>query len=77
MYTLKLESLDMNISLSPHRLWPQLFLPLWYLSVAILSLAVFISFAIFAPFSYGYPSLTFDQILWRRWVETWDLLYRT
>ncbi len=44
--------------------------------LSLLLVAVVASYAIFAPFTYGYPSLSLEQITWRMWVGTWDLLHR-
>lgn len=54
---------------------PSILRPTYYIIVTFLCIAVVISFIVFAPFTYGFPSLTIEQIKWRHWVETWDLLH--
>ena len=64
-------------SLSSHvTRWPKLLLPLYYLSLVAVCATVMVSFFLFAPFTYGYPALTQDQINWRQWSVSWDLLHR-
>jgi dolichyl-phosphate-mannose-protein mannosyltransferase len=49
---------------------------LYHLLISLLLLSFFVSFIVFAPFTYGYPGLSRDQIEWRKWYHSWDLLHR-
>jgi len=55
---------------------PRPLLPLYYLCLVVICVVVLISFLVFAPFTYGYPALTREQLDWRQWSVTWDLLHR-
>lgn len=59
---------------TPHRLPPVLRM-LYPLLVILFCVCVVASFLVFAPFTYGFPSLSVEQIKWRHWIETWDLLF--
>ncbi|XP_064395458.1 protein O-mannosyl-transferase 1-like isoform X2 [Halichondria panicea] len=48
---------------------------LYPLLVILFCVCVVASFLVFAPFTYGFPSLSVEQIKWRHWIETWDLLF--
>ena len=56
--------------------WSKVLLPLYYLSLVAVCAIVMVSFFLFAPFTYGYPALTREQINWRHWSVSWDLLHR-
>jgi len=39
---------------------------------AVIVLAVFVGFVVFAPITYGYPGLTPEQLQKMQWLESWD-----
>lgn len=49
---------------------------LYYLLLLLLCVLVLTSFLVFAPFTYGYPALSREEIQWRLWKPSWDLLFR-
>jgi len=53
-----------------------LLVPAFYIALGILVFTVMLSYLTFAPFTYGYPALSKEQVLQRAWVDTWDLLHR-
>lgn len=55
---------------------PRLALALYYLILLAHLLSIVYSFILFAPFTFGYPSLSTPDIKQLLWVETWDLLSR-
>jgi dolichyl-phosphate-mannose-protein mannosyltransferase len=55
---------------------PLLMIRLYKGLIFVICLAVFSCFLLFAPFTFGYPSLTKSQIMWLRWRSHWDLLMR-
>ena len=59
--------------------WPNMtfvLTPVYYFILSMFLVAIVASYLIFAPFTYGYPALSQDEIAWRLWVDTWDLLHR-
>ena len=55
---------------------PRIALLVYYTALILHCSSIVVSFMLFAPFTFGYPALSSDQIKWRQWVETWDLLFR-
>ena len=56
--------------------FPRLVKLVYQMFVAALCVAVFVSFVVYAPFSFGYPSLSKPTIMSLALVDTWDLLMR-
>ena len=54
----------------------ELLMRAFYFAIGLLLFSVVLSYLTFAPFTYGYPALSVEQIIWRAWVDTWDLLHR-